>query len=67
MDPPIAITPHGLRHWAASFLVADGTNIRTVSNRLGHASTSMTLDVYTHALPAQDVDAANAIGRALTT
>lgn len=36
-----------------------------VSERLGHATIGMTMDVYAHVLPAMDRDAAAAIGRAL--
>ncbi len=42
---------HGLRHTHASLLIASGLDIKTVSARLGHASTSFTLDVYGHVLP----------------
>ena len=66
LKPPLRVTPHMLRHWAASYLTAEGTNVRTVSNRLGHASTQMTLDTYTHALPAQDVEAARILAEALS-
>jgi hypothetical protein len=37
---------HSLRHSHATHLLAAGTNIKVVSDRLGHASTSFTLDVY---------------------
>ena len=65
LKPPITVTPHQIRHWAASHLVSTGMDIRTVSNRLGHASTEMTLNVYTHAVPANDRVAADALARAL--
>jgi integrase len=35
-------------------------NVKVVSERLGHASTSFTLDVYAHVLPGQQADAAAA-------
>ncbi len=41
---------HGMRHTHASILIASGVDIKTVSARLGHASTSFTLDVYGHLL-----------------
>ena len=40
------ITPHGLRHTAASLAVSAGANVKTVQRMLGHASAAMTLDVY---------------------
>jgi integrase len=40
------ITPHDLRHTAASLAVAAGANVKAVQRMLGHASAAMTLDVY---------------------
>ena len=40
---------HMLRHTHASVLVARGVDVRTVSERLGHARPSTTMDVYAHA------------------
>jgi integrase len=40
--------PHDLRHSAASFLHAEGVPIKNISKGMGHASTSITLDTYTH-------------------
>jgi integrase len=42
---------HDLRHTSASWLLADGIPVTAVSQRLGHASVSMTWDVYSHVLP----------------
>lgn len=42
------ITPHGLRHTHAIMLLESGVDIKSVSNRLGHASINMTADVYLH-------------------
>ena len=39
---------HDLRHTFASLMVATGNDVGFVSRQLGHASTSTTLDVYTH-------------------
>lgn len=39
-------TPHGLRHTAASLAVSAGANVKAVQKMLGHASATMTLDVY---------------------
>ena len=40
------ITPHDLRHTAASLAVLAGVNVKAVQKMLGHASAAMTLDVY---------------------
>lgn len=40
------ITPHDLRHSAASFAISSGANVKAVQRMLGHESASMTLDVY---------------------
>jgi integrase len=40
------LTPHELRHTAASLAVAAGAKIKSVQAMLGHASAAMTLDVY---------------------
>jgi hypothetical protein len=42
------LTFHGLRHSAASLMLAGGADIYTVSKLLGHRSISITADVYAH-------------------
>jgi len=44
------LTPHGLRHSHASMLINNNVNVLAVSKRLGHASPSITLQVYAHLL-----------------
>lgn len=39
-------TFHDLRHTFATMMIAAGTDVRTVASYLGHASVSMTLDIY---------------------
>lgn len=56
---------HGLRHSAASFMIASGVNPKVVQARLGHAHVSVTLGLYTHVLPGHDRAAADALGAAL--
>jgi integrase len=41
-----AITPHDLRHTAASLAVSVRANVKAVQRMLGHAKASMTLDTY---------------------
>ena len=43
-----AMTLHGLRHTNASRLLEMGVPIKVVSKRLGHATTSITMDIYAH-------------------
>lgn len=50
---------HDLRHFVATELLTTGIDIRTVANRLGHARTSTTLDIYWAWVPAQDQHAAH--------
>lgn len=40
------LTPHELRHTAASLAVGEGATVRAVRRMLGHASATLTLDVY---------------------
>lgn len=42
----IGLTPHGLRHTAASLAVASGASVKGVQRMLGHADAAMTLNVY---------------------
>ncbi len=50
---------HSLRHSAATLLINQGLNVRALSNRLGHANTSTTLNIYSHALQSADKQAAD--------
>lgn len=52
---------HGLRHTAASVALAAGVAMKTVSDRLGHSTTGITADLYTHVSPAVAQDAADRI------
>lgn len=56
---------HDLRHTSATLLLSNGADISTVSHRLGHHQTSVTLDVYAHWIPANDQDAADTLERIL--
>lgn len=42
---------HDLRHTYASLLLANGAPMKYVQTQLGHASITMTMDLYTHLLP----------------
>ena len=60
------ITPHDLRHTAASFAVSAGANVKAVQRMLGHSSAAMTLDIYAELFD-DDLDAvAVALDRAVS-
>jgi integrase len=56
---------HSLRHTSASIAIAEGVNMKTVSNRLGHASISTTMDIYGHPMKRADREAAEKLDRVL--
>jgi len=56
---------HGLRHTHASLALAANVHPKVVSERLGHSTIAMTLDVYSHAIPALQEEAAERIARAV--
>lgn len=55
----VRLTPHDLRHTAASLAISAGANVKAVQKMLGHTSAAMTLDVYD-----DDLDA---VGEALSS
>ena len=55
------LTLHGLRHTYATASLRAGIPVKVVSERLGHASTAITLDLYQHVLKAMDTEAANTV------
>lgn len=59
------ITLYGLRHTAATIMIAQGLNARDVAARLGHSQTSTTLNIYAHAFMDANTRATEAIANAL--
>jgi integrase len=53
---------HDLRHFMATQMLGSGVAVPVVSARLAHARASTTLNVYAHAIPGADADAAELIG-----
>jgi integrase len=53
------LSPHLLRHMNATYLIAGGTDVRTVSGKLGHAQTSTTMNIYSHLLQSAEQETAN--------
>ena len=54
---------HDLRHTHATLLIAHGVDMKTASERIGHEDIRTTLNLYTHALPQKDREAAELIGK----
>ena len=57
---------HDLRHTMISNALAAGYDARAVADRAGHAKPTMTLDRYSHALPARDAALADELGSGLS-
>ena len=47
----LKVTPHKLRHTAASLAIASGADVNVVQTMLGHKSATLTLDTYGHLFP----------------
>lgn len=54
-----ALRLHDIRHTAATLMLRNGEHPKVVSERLGHAKVSITLDVYSHAVPTLQREAAD--------
>jgi len=62
------VTPHGLRHTAASIMLAAGVPLIVVSRQLGHANPHVTATIYAHLLGDHQLDlAASAFASAIVT
>lgn len=57
---PFRVTPHGMRHAHASWLLAGGADLQVVKERLGHGSITTT-EQYLHTLPTADEQALAAL------
>lgn len=63
---PTAAALHDLRHTHATLLLQQGVHPKIVSERLGHSSVGITLDLYSHMVPGMQAAAAHEIDRAIT-
>ncbi|HYD50208.1 MAG TPA: tyrosine-type recombinase/integrase [Terriglobales bacterium] len=54
---PASLRLYDLRHSCATLLLAEGEHPKVVSERLGHASVTLTLDTYSHVLPTMQQEA----------
>ena len=58
---------HDLRHTWATLALQAGVHPKVVSERLGHATTSITLDIYSHVQPELDAEAATTVAQLFST
>jgi integrase len=58
-----ALSVHGLRHTSASLALQAGVHPKVVSERIGHSTVSLTLDTYSHAIPALQESAAELVAQ----
>ena len=56
---------YDLRHSMATIMLANGENPKIVSERLGHASITLTMDTYSHVLPGIQEAATDRLGKVL--
>ena len=56
---------HDIRHSAVTAMLRSGVSVKAVSERVGHASTSFTQDVYATVLPDMQREAADRMAAAL--
>jgi integrase len=59
------LTPHELRHTCASLSIQAGANVKAVQRLLGHATATMTLDLYGHLFDDDLVAVADALDKAM--
>ena len=62
---PAEISFHSLRHTCASMLLAQGVHPKVVQEMLGHSSVSITMDLYSHATPTLQSEAAQRLDSVL--
>jgi integrase len=62
---PATIRLYDLRHTSATLLLTAGVHPKVVSERLGHATITLTLDTYSHVLPTIQQGAADRLEEAL--
>jgi integrase len=59
--PPMTL--HGLRDTAATCMLLEGIDAKTIAERLGHSDVALTLRIYSHVTPAMHRDAAERLER----
>jgi integrase len=61
------ITFHDLRHTHAALMIKQGVHIKVVSERLGHSTVAITMDLYGHLMQNMQQDAAEALDSMINT
>lgn len=61
----VEVTLHGLRHTQATNLILAGVPVKTVADRLGHSTVTITQDTYAHVLPQHQEAAVEEVTRML--
>ena len=64
---PADATQHDLRHTAASILITNGMDPRSVAGVLGHSNPTTTLNIYSYFFKSRNKDAANIMENALNS
>ncbi len=59
------ITVHGLRHTWATMALQAGVHPRVVQERLGHSTIAVTMNTYSHVVPALQEEAAERMDQLL--
>ena len=57
---------HGLRHTAASLMIAGGVHAKAIADILGHSSITVTMDTYGHLLKGVGEEAINVLEKQLS-
>lgn len=57
------LTPHALRHGAATLMLADGHPMRVIAEQLGHRNPALTASVYAHVIPSAQRSAVASLER----
>jgi len=58
---------YDLRHTAATLMLSAGVNPKVASERLGHSTIVLTMDIYSHVLPDMQQDAVDRVDRLLAS
>jgi integrase len=57
------LTPHALRHGAATLMLADGHPMRVIAEQLGHRNPGLTARIYAHVIPEAQRSAVSSLER----
>lgn len=65
LDGETDVSPHGMRHVAATLLLEAGVDVKVVADTLGHSTTTTTRDIYQHVTERLQRTAAETLGALL--